>query len=78
MTLFRSSAIFSINKLALTEKNPLEPPREGRTLVKASCGECGCTTPEPPGTTGTGNARYSVHKRRSYDRKQGGTVEYFA
>ena len=56
----------------------MEPRREGRILVQASCGEYGCTTPEPPGMTGTGNARYSVHKRRSFDRKQGGTVEYLS
>ena len=36
----------------------------------------GCTTSEQLGRTETGNARYSVHKRRKYFRKQGGTVEY--
>ena len=58
LTMPRGGAIMQTVKMALTEKKPLCPTQRGARLVQAPCGGGGRTTPEPPGTTGTGLSRY--------------------
>ena len=61
--------------MALTEKRSVETPREGRPVLKAPCVAADRYHSGAARDDRAGASRYRGHKRRSVDRKQGGTVE---
>lgn len=51
--------------MAQKEKNPCRGGQRGAHLAGSALRQAAdCTTPEPPGRTGTVAARYSGHERR--------------